>query len=659
MVGRAASAPDAPPPADARARPAMGRIAAAMRGRELAWPWLVVFVMAVVVLSWPIRIAQRVTVDLSWRVGLHQAAADGLRFGQDILFTYGPLGFLGRPTPFLGPTSALAFVATAGVYAGLIAILLVSARRFMPLWAAAVVTFLIARGFGWIEPFEVLQVVAFGLGVEVLRRGPTRWPSAVPIGAALLAGVATLGKLNVGVFIVAMAIAVVLATARPRWRGVLVFGIATSMTVLVLWLITGQQVSDLGAFARGSLDMISGYSAAMVVEQPGTAWIVATFGLVASLVGWLAWRTAATWPRDRSLALAALVVLLLFATWKYAFVRNNVPPAIVTLACATVFLIPSTLPRSTAILSLLALGLAFVGVAYPVPPGYATTGYLDIRGSAIEFARQARTVVEPWQWAAAAERSRQRLQEVYKVPPAILAQLDGHPVHIDPYQAAVAVAYQELRWRPMPIFQSYSAYTPLLDGLNADLLRSPDRPERILRQFEPWRTDGGRIVPYSVDGRFYWFESPAATIERLCRYREIATDGVWQVLAATGGACGTPIPLGTTTAAVGQPVQVPAAPSPNDLVVVKVDGIDDGPIARLRTAFWRSPQFQVLLDGFKYRLVPATAPDGLVLAVPDAAQGSPPFAFGPPVRTIEIRGSQAPGAGSLRYTFEAIPLAGP
>ena len=69
------------------------------------------------------------------------------------------------------------------------------------------------------------------------------------------------------------------------------------------------------------------------------------------------------------------MVLVLFASWKYAVIRNNVPPAIVTLSIATLVLIPPTMPRSTAVISLLALGLAFVGVAYPPPASYVNVGY--------------------------------------------------------------------------------------------------------------------------------------------------------------------------------------------------------------------------------------------------------------------------------------------
>ena len=65
------------------------------RETGLDWLKLAVAVLTILVLTWPINTAQRVTTDSGWQIGLHQAIADGLPFGQDIVFTYGPLGFLG------------------------------------------------------------------------------------------------------------------------------------------------------------------------------------------------------------------------------------------------------------------------------------------------------------------------------------------------------------------------------------------------------------------------------------------------------------------------------------------------------------------------------------------------------------------------------------
>ena len=626
-----------------------------LRFRETGLDWLIVAaaVLVILVLIWPIETVQRVTTDTSWQIGLHQAIADGLPFGQAIVFTYGPLGFLGQPIPFLGATSALAFIASALIYAALIAVLLVSTRRVMPLWGAAIVTLVFAQAFEWLGPFEALEALTFALGVIVLRGDRILNEDAVAIAAAVLSSFAVLTKLNVGVFVVAMAVVVVLAVSRPRWRGLLVMFAAGAVSTIVLWLVTGQQLADLPGYLRGSIEIVAGYSEAMVSGSPAAPYYFGFFAIVGGLLVWMAWRTSVDWPRDRRFALAGLVLILLFAEWKYSVVRDNFPAATAILVIATICVLPTTLHPRSMVIVLIALAIAFAGITGPAAPTVARLK--DVPRSVRDFAHQARTTLSPWRWDAASRRSRAALQTVYRVPPQALAAIGDRSVHVDPYAAAVVTAYG-LTWRPEPIFQSYSAYTTYLDGLNADLLRSDGRPEHIFRQFLPVRVDGGRPIPYSIDGRFYWFESPAATLERLCRYREVTADDRWQVLAASGHACGPAVRLATTTAALGETVAVPDPPSPRDIVVVRIEGLDQGLLGRIRTAIWRAPIWKVALDGYRYRLVAATAPDGLVLAVPTADQGSPPFAYGPPVRTIAVEPSDLGGEGQVTYTFEAVPL---
>ncbi len=619
---------------------------------DARWRWLPSLGIALValVIAWPFPTYSRTGIDLSWQIALHQAFADGLRYGQEILFTYGPLGFLSRPAPFVGPTSALAFISTACVYLAACAVTLRGTRRLLPLLAAALTALVLARALIFMLPFEVLQWLAFAFGVELLRSSRLDGRRWVPIAAAGWAAIAVLGKVDVGVFITAGGGIVVLAISRHRIRDLATYLAALAAWVLGGWLALGQQPLDLVAYARGSAEIISGYSDSMGVVHPELRWLAGAFAAVAVVLAASAYVTSRDWARAQRLALAALLAVLLFALWKQGFVRDHYPASFAALALTVPLLTQRSLPRwgSTAVLLVAAGALITAGHAAP-------SRSLNIAASVTQLTHQARVSLLPWRWDAAASRTRHQLQAGFNVPSDILAQLSGHTVAIDPYQASVATAYQGFIWRPEPVFQSYSAYTPYLDELNAGLLRSVDRPERILRRFER-RNNGTQIVPYALDGRNYWFEAPAATLERLCRYREIAANARWQVLADTGLACGAPRAIGTVTAARGETISVPAAPSANDIVIVRVRGLDDGIAGKLRSVVWKGPQWEVTLDGAGYRLVAATTGDGLVMSVPAAAQGSAPFAFGSPIQTIAIRESGSSGGGHLTYEFDAVPL---
>jgi hypothetical protein len=241
----------------------------------------------------------------------------------------------------------------------------------------------------------------------------------------------------------------------------------------------------------------------------------------------------------------------------------------------------------------------------------------------------------------AADRTRMRLQGSFGLDPSTLAAIGSHTVHVDPVLAAVAYAYPELRWKPLPIFQTYSAYTPELDRRDADLLRSPEAPERILRNFRQaalsdlrrtWmgrEFHPGEIVPDTVDGRNRWFDAPVTTLETFCRYVESNATERWQVLSRTDRSCGAPEALATVTARAGAPVPVPVETRPDRFVTVRITGLQPSLLGRLRAMVLKGPEWYVHLDDTRYRLVPATT-DGLLLAVPPAADGSGPFAFGDP-----------------------------
>jgi hypothetical protein len=645
--------------------PGRGRVHAA---RSWAWrtawrqdaigprsAWSLFTAASIVVLTWPFVSRSPLTLDRSWQLGLHQAVADGLRFGHDIVFSYGPLGFLNNPTPFVGATSALAFLAAFVLHLAVALTVLIAANRLFAMWVAVLLALVLARTVESVPRFEILQLVVFMLGVEMLRRPRVSGPGRLAALLALLAAIAVLGKVNVGVIAAAMGATIVLGVSPHRVRGLLIYGATFLVSCLALWVATGNQLSDLAPYARGSIDIAAGYSDAMARDQPQHRWVILAFVPVCLMVAWAAYRTSSDWSRWRRLALGGVTIILLFAIWKHGFVRDHFGVTFATLTLVLVVLLPRDLPRSTSITMVLAVLMVFFGASLTPAARFVSPPV----SSVMDFARQAATALLPWRWDDATAATRQYLARESGVPPDILAAVEGRKTHIDPYQAAVATAYPGVVWRPVPVFQSYSAYTPYLDELNAQVLRSPDRPERILRQFTLLRVDGERNIPFSVDERFYWFESPAATIERLCRYEEIAADGDWQVLAPSGRDCGDWLPLGSVTTTFREPVAVPSAPGPDQLVVVRVHGAGDGLARRVRSAAWRGAEWYVELDGFRYRFVPATGGDGLVLAVPASAQGSTPFAFGPPITTIAIGEIGSGRRGELAYEFFAVPMSPP
>ncbi|TMD30110.1 MAG: hypothetical protein E6I94_05280, partial [Chloroflexi bacterium] len=423
--------------------------------------------------------------------------------------------------------------------------------------------------------------------------------------AGSLAAVAALGKLSVGVFAVAMGAIVVVSVGRPWWRFLLVYLAALALTGVGLWIAAGQRLMDLGAFTVGAYQIISGYQEAMGRDPPpDQLWLFLAFPACAAIIAWAAWRSSLRWPSSRRIALAVVALVLGFALWKVLFVRGHVPVVFSTAVVSAFAVTGRSADRRSWLVSLLGLGIAFAGASQVQP-----SAYLNLPGSVRSLVTEARNVFPPAKLERTAQRTRERLRAQYRLEPPILAAIVGRTVHVDPWEAGVAYAYPEFRWAPLPVFQSYGAYTPMLDELNTDRLRSPTAPERILRQFQPadsLRVEIGRplrvgeVLPITVDGRFRWFESPAATLETFCRYRQVAATDRWQVLERTGAGCGAPVTIATVQAAAGTTVPVPEAPA-GAFIIARVYGLNASPLDRLRTILLKSVEWYATLDDTRYR----------------------------------------------------------
>jgi hypothetical protein len=290
--------------------------------------------------------------------------------------------------------------------------------------------------------------------------------------------------------------------------------------------------------------------------------------------------------------------------------------------------------------------------------------------SARAFAVQAADAVVPARFERAAQQARTSLLEALALPPEVSAALAGQTVHVEPSETSVVHAVAGVRWAPLPLFQAFSVWSSAQDQRNVAVLQGPGAPTLILREaLFRGKLPGfierqlgrplapGEQVPATVDGRSRWFEEPATTLEILCRYRERISTARWQVLDRTSGSCGPPEPLSVITAREGETVTVPVESRPGRFVIVRVHGIEPGLLTQAQISLWKGPEWYVTVGTLRYRLVPGTATDGLLLAVPPAADGTGTFAFGPPFPTIAIQtGLREPGGHNLTYEFFSVPL---
>jgi hypothetical protein len=180
---------------------------------------------------------------------------------------------------------------------------------------------------------------------------------------------------------------------------------------------------------------------------------------------------------------------------------------------------------------------------------------------AAAWGKQVWTAANPGRSDRLLASSRAAMRDGYSIPQGVLDAAGDRPTAIDGYEISAAWAY-EFDWRPLPVMQSYSAYTAALDQLNAKALVSPSGPQRTV-----WVQGGPTASGQRPDS-----EMPATTLAFLCNFSFAATDRGWWAWERSRPRCGAPRPLGSAlTAAPGEWITVPAAPRSDAIVVAHID----------------------------------------------------------------------------------------
>lgn len=453
-------------------------------------------------------------LDASWRMALTTALVEGWQFGRDIVFTYGPLGFLMGNTysgvvfwPFLAWQAATAAAFTAVIYRQGLR-LTGYGRAFY--WGA-----MILLCIGYTD--ALIMVVMLTVAAELVRdagRPQGLGTAAAVMGFAVLAAVKFTNLLAAG-FVILVVAALELHLRRPAAAARLVLGYG--LAFLAIWVACGQNPLNLPAYIANSLEISSGYEQTMGIASPAAPFwkgVVVFCALVAYAVTHLA-----TQP-DRARALAACLVLGAFTllNWKHGFVRAD-GHMVGFFICA---LVPIT-----AYPALLDDGPRWRGLqrALLVPAGVlCVLGMYDalpgmVRGALGTFQEKVyANVYNTVHLARRYDYYRESLRgerTVYDLPKT-RAVVGRGTVDVLGYLQAVAL-FNRFNYQPRPVIQSYSAYTPALAALNAEYYASDRAPDFVLFRLE------------TIDERYVMVDDARALQVFLNRYTFVHSEKGYQL----------------------------------------------------------------------------------------------------------------------------------
>jgi hypothetical protein len=571
-------------------------------------------------LAWPITSpVPSVGPDASWVAGLYMALRNGLQFGPDFVFAYGPLGFLEQPALYDNGLWVVAFLYRALIYVSLASVLLWATRRSMPLLLAAASVYALLV-VGYLEGGVVLLVLV--VCIAALSDTPPPHPSSlIAAGGGLLAAIELLGKLNFGIAVFALCLITLLGLA-DRKRSVPLFAAVLLGSLTALWLLTGQALSNLPEFASNSIQVLSGYSHAMTTDVTDVSWqrpyAVAAIALLVAAAAVATRRD----PLPRRAATIGIVALFGFLAFKQSFVRQGLGnasdyfPLMLGAGLGLLWRLPGRMWRMPPHTPAFLLIVPLAALAIATLPGPSLWASLQ-PGDHVEYLHQDLRGV-----GGGEERG----------DPGTLSLLRQRRVDVEPWEIGAAWAYG-LTWQPLPVIQGYQAYTPALDRLNEEVLAGPEAPTAILRQ--NMRAFGGVVDP-SIDDRYLAWDPPAAARAMLCNYRAVRTTRIWQVLYPTENRCAPPRLIERVRGETGRAIRVPR-PAPGHIVFARVDGLGVEGFELLRSLLYRARQRTATVNGkTTWRVVPDTATDGLILRSDRGIDFPAPFALAPQAREISF-----------------------
>jgi hypothetical protein len=475
-------------------------------------------------------------LDDAWRLALSVSFLEGRAFGREVIFTFGPLGFLHNPGPMPG-TYPLALAAWVVLASLMWAAAFHLARRRFARWPLALVWLLALIGaISWTDEAFFLSLAAAVLVLHFDGLVDADSLPAVPLLAALAVGALVKFSFLPSAIVVLGAVTADALRQRRVPRAAVVFAVFFVGT----WAIAGQRVADLPAFLASGSEVMAGYSVNMSIPGP-TAPAVFAAG-----AGFLLVLAVLTLDRPgRLLGAAALSALLLLA-FKAGFVRHaeTRPIAFDSLGAIGLLQLPSLLRSRRAARVLAGLSAVCLGLWVLSNPGMLPARRMLSRAGS----RATANLDGIW---TLARRGFDDIRAGYADTLRVLAARHPIPPGVDAIEVYswglnVPIAHG-LRLRSRPAFQSYMTYSPWLAERNAAWIRGPEAPPVVL-------FDG-----FTVDGHFPALEDGLSWPELWTRYDVVDTFPGTLVLRrrATARRYGFSAPI-ESTIRIGESVPIPA-----------------------------------------------------------------------------------------------------
>jgi len=512
----------------------------------------------------------RYLLDPSWQIELTKAFLRGAQFGRDIIYTYGPWGFLEYPRgdaliyPWL--LSGRLLIATAFVL-GLSHVAHRHIRQTFRRILFAVAVAMLA------DPVYVLPVLLFVMFFSARRNALVH---VLAVASALTMWIKFTSFVTVGV------LAGIAALDDGRRRRFPLVAAETAAATLALWVAAGQPLSGLVPFLHGALSTSISYGTEMSLQGPAwEAWLALV--LVIAIAAHCALYAV---PRLdlRRLSGACWLILLFFLQLKESFIRhdsfhvwmgmvNGLIPSGLVLLCATGAFGTSCCAgsrrrRNAPAVVVVALSLVFVALQLP----------------SLAFAERVQSVLfnaeglgQLLSGARPSAQLQKQITEFKRAKP--LPAVTGNVALFPDYQAMLYGNSLDAVLSPVP--QGFAAYNSYLSELNADFFRSARRPDYVFFDVLP------------IDGRYPSASDALSWRAFLDCYSPQSEQGGYLLLRASGCRGLKLQPITEAIGELGAGVPVPRVERGGVWVAFEIAA---NPTGRLAAIVAKPPALQLVVE---------------------------------------------------------------
>jgi hypothetical protein len=487
---------------------------------------LTILIMALIIAPIPLApLPLGEDVDSSTSAVLNFAQAKGLQHGTDIVFTYGPLGFLTffYYSPHLPGLRMTFDVLLAGtVAAGLCFV----AWRMSIIWRClfiAVIAWIGANA--WYREDWVIYCGLLSWSLLCFVETGWRLTMATVIMVALgvllgLAKISTLILTATGIIIIGFDL-----VARRHVRLAIGAWVGFVVGFLLGWALLGQELTHLARFLSRSRDIVSGYGAAVGLEGLQSV----RFSGLLLVLPWLVMillRVSTAFEGDsmrlytRRFCLATWLLFFAFTSWKHGWVRVDQFHVVMFFGLVPILALaleslPSKLRWATLTGRVLGIGGGLIAV-FALQMYFFQPLPRPLFAPATALYEHARWILFPGTYRAAMESAIERNRQSALLP-GIHEIVGNASVDVFGQPAGYAI-FNGLNYRPRPVFQSYVTFNAALMDLNEQFYRSSAAPEFVLFSLG------------AMDKRLPALEDAPLLRYLLINYQPVATAGEFLVL---------------------------------------------------------------------------------------------------------------------------------